>query len=178
VGWKAIYKDGTIKNEEDINEDGLPKWGRPVEDGNNGLLLCIAQEDYGHKIAVDLINGIIALEYDEIGVQNGTVELHNPKIFLWICDETNIVGELRHVKTTFPFARDEDGKKILHEGKYVKVKNDEHIPLTWRPIWFTRYTDGVPTKIIGAQTTQPKEQDNRNAKKMVSIFIDGRLGID
>lgn len=177
MGWRAIYKDGHEIAEDTPDEEGVIH-GRPVQAGEEGQLLIIAQEDYGRSVAVDLVNGIIAIDYEQLNMQNGSVELHNPKFVFWICDETNIVGDLRHVKATFPYARDEDGKRILHEGKYVRVRNDEHIPLTWRPIWFTRLTNGVPTKVIGAQTTQPKEMNNKNAKKMVSIFVDGRIGID
>ena len=178
MGWRAIYKDGSFRNEDDTNEDGSQKWGRPVEDGDKGNLLAVAQEDFGHKVAVDLTNGRIAIDYSDITVQNGDLEIHDPIFMYWICDETNIVGDLKHVDTTFPYHRDEDGKRLLHEGKFVKVRVDTFRDLEWRPIWFTRITDGVPTKCIGAQTTQPKEMGNKNAKTLVSIFIDGRIGID
>lgn len=170
MGWRAIYKDGSEKIE------GVD--GRPVQDGENGELLVITQEDFGHKVAIDLINGIIYLGYEDARVQNGAVEIISPKSVLWICDETNIVGDLAHIEQEFVFLRDEDGKRILQDGKYVKVRNDILHPLQWRPIWFTRMTNGIPTKVIGAQTTMPKEQGGKNAKKMVSIFSDGRLGID
>lgn len=179
MGWRAFYKDGTEKNESDTNEDGTQKWGRPVEDGEQGNLACIAQEDFGRSVAIDLINGIVALDYNYLGVQNGTVELSDPKLMFWICDETNIVGELAHIQTSFPYAKDEYGKMIMgDDGRFVKVRFDKIIPLTWRPIWFTRYTNGVPCKIVGAQTTLPKEQGGKNTKKIITIFSDGRIGID
>lgn len=178
MGWRAIYKNGKEKNESDTNEDGTQKWGRPVEDGEKGQLAVIAQEDFGRSIAIDLINGIVALDYEHLGVQNGTVELGGDKFRFWICDETNIVGDLAHVKTSFPYAKDEDGKMIMGEdGRFVRVRFDKLIPLEWRPIWFTRMTNGVPTKVIGAQTTLPREQGGGNVKKMLSIFTDGRIGI-
>lgn len=178
MGWRAIYKDGTIKNEDDRNEDGNQKWGRPVDDGENGKLLLISQESNGHKIAVELVHGFIVIDYETFGVQNGSVEISGPYPPLWICDETNIGGELAHHTERFYPARDENGRKILLEnGKYQNVKDDIYTPVIWRPIWFTRMTNGMPTYVIGAQTTLPKEQGGKNLKKMVNIFVDGRLGI-
>lgn len=172
MGWRAITKEG-----EELREE---THGRPVQAGEEGKLLVIAQEDYLHSIAVDLVNGVIAIDYDGLQVQNGTVEISNPKVFLHICDETNLVGEFRHLERKFEFARDEDGKKVLHEGKFVKVRTDYLTPLTWRPIWFSRNISTIPApiKCIGAQVTLPKEQGGHNVKKLISIFPDGRLGID
>lgn len=155
MGWKALYKDGTMLTEEEH--------GRPVAAGEEGLLAMIAQEDFGHNIAVDLINGVILFEYTQFSVQNGTVEI-DPKYRLSICDETNIVGELYDIKKGEP---DEEG-----------WFSQEIIPLAWRPIWFTRVTNGIPAKIIGAQTTLPEVFGNKNIKKLVTIFSDGRVGID
>ena len=170
MGWRAITREG-----EELREE---THGRPVQAGEEGKLLVIAQEDYGHNIAVDLVNGIIAIDYESLSVQNGSLELVSPKTYLWICDETNIAGEFAHIEQKLEYARDEEGHKILHEGKYVKVRNDVLTPLTWRPIWFSRVTNGVPTKVIGAQTTLPVTQNGKNVKKMVSLFVDGRIGID
>jgi hypothetical protein len=171
MGWIAYHKDGTVLNESEH--------GRPVAAGEEGNLLCIAQEDYGRKVAVDLVNGVIAFDYERLGMQNGTLELENPKFMFWICEETNIVGEFRHLTQELVWFKDENGKYIRDsEGHGQKVRNDILTPLLWRPIWFTRYTMGQPTKVIGAQTTTPDMQGARNIKKMVSIFIDGRIGID
>jgi hypothetical protein len=171
MGWIAITKTGELLREE----DGI---GRPVEAGNNGELIVIAQSDFGHNVAVDLRDGSVYLEYETIGVQNGTPEIANSKIVFYICEETNIVGEYKHLTQEIVDARDENGRKILHEGRYFKVRNDILTDLIWRPIWFTRVIGGVPTKIIGAQTTTPDMQGARNVKKLISIFADGKLGID
>lgn len=170
MGWRAVTKDG-----EELREE---THGRPVQAGEEGNLLVIAQEDFGHNIAIDLIHGVIALDYNSMSVQNGTIELTDTKNFIHICDETSIVGELFHLEQEFVDYRDESGRKVIRDGEYVKVRNDLLTPLTWRPIWFTRYTNGIPTKVIGAQTTLPKEYGGKNVKKMISIFADGRLGID
>ena len=171
--WKAFYKSGLVQTEDD------PGVGRPVQAGEDGELLCIAQEDFGHKVAIDLINGTVCLEYDSIGIQNGTIELSNPGVIFSICEETNIVGDYKHLKQEFVDWRDEDGRKILSEdGRYTKVRNDILTDLIWRPIWFTRTTSGVPAKVIGAQTTTPEIQGSKNIKKLIILFSDGRLGID
>ena len=115
-------------------------------------------------MAVDLINGVIIVGYDDWGIQNGTVELQNPRTVFYICDETNIAGGLFNMETSEP---DKDGWVI-----------NNITPLVWRPIWFTRVTAGQPTKVIGAQTTLPKEFGGKNVKKMISIFESGSLGID
>jgi hypothetical protein len=156
MGWIAVQKSGEILREGEH--------GRPVQAGEEGNLLFIFQEDAGQKIAVDLINGVIIIGYDDWYLNNGSVELSNPVTVMHICDETNIVGYLFHTESTEP---DE-------KGDYANT----YIPLTWRPIWFTRSTAGQPTKVIGAQTTLPKEYGGRNVKKMVSIFEWGALGID
>jgi hypothetical protein len=111
-----------------------------------------------------LLNGIVIIGYSDWGIQNGTVELHNPGTVFHICDETNIVGEFMNVTPSEP---DEHGNII-----------NTFTPLLWRPIWFTRVTGGNPTKVIGAQTTLPPEQGGYNVKKLISIFSSGALGID
>ena len=55
MGWKAFFKDGTTMSE------GVD--GRPVQAGDEGLLWFITQEDYGHKVLVELINGVIVLDF-------------------------------------------------------------------------------------------------------------------
>lgn len=171
MGWRAIYKNGEEKREETD--------GRPVQDGDDGKLLVIAQEDAGHTVAVDLINGIIHLEYDMLDYHDGQVDIVGSKIKFWICEETNIVGLLYGIKQEFVDYRDEYGRKRLNpDGTWAKVRNDIIIPIKWRPIWFTRMTNGDPTKIIGAQTTTPPDLGGRNVKKMVSIFSNGDIGID
>jgi len=135
-----------------------------VQAGEEGNLKFILQEDFNQKVAVDLINGVIIVGYDDWGIQNGTVELQNPRTVFYICDETNIAGGLFNMETSEP---DKDGWVI-----------NNITPLVWRPIWFTRVTAGQPTKVIGAQTTLPKEFGGKNVKKMISIFESGSLGID
>lgn len=172
MGWIAITKGFEILREE--------THGRPVQAGEEGNLLVIAQEDFGHRVAIDLVNGIVFVDYDDLSVQNGTVGIANDKMRFVICEETNIVGELAHVEQRLDWHRDESGKKVLdpETGRFLQVRSDILTPLTWRPIWFTRWTNGQPTKVIGAQTTLPKEYGGRNVKKMISLFGDGRLGID
>jgi hypothetical protein len=155
MGWIAYFKDGRVLTEE--------KDGRPVQAGEEGELLAIAQEDFHHRVCIDLVHGIIFLDYDSIGQQNGTLEITGWNTMLYICDDTNVVGELFHVDKGEPDA----------EGWY----SQEVRPLVWRPIWFTRYTNNVPAKIIGAQTTLPDVYGGHNVKKMVTLFSDGRMGI-
>lgn len=183
MGWKAYTKDGQLYQENDPN----PEFGgRPVQKGEDGELAVVVQEDYGHTVAVDLTNGVIYIDYESVGIQNGSLELSSPKLVFWICEETNIVGELAHNEVQLVAALDEDGKPIYQRdaegkkiyGKPVYVRNDVLTPLTWRPIWFTRYTMGIPTKVIGAQTTLPEDFGGRNVKKLISLFADGRIGID
>lgn len=195
MGWKAVTREGEFLTEECHHID-CPEptqhtdfcvhpicpdnnlHSRPVERGNNNELLCIAQEDFGYKVLVDLKNGVIILGYAEVRYQNGTLEIIQPGHILWICEETNIVGDYKHLKQELVYERDAEGKRVLVDGKYNKVRNDILTDLIWRPIWFTRTTNGVPTKVIGAQTTTPKLQGEKNVKKLVSLFADGRLGID
>lgn len=165
MGWIAITKENKILREEDgITEDN-PGGGRPVDLGNENKLLVIAAKEYGHSVAIDLVNGVIALDFEDLGVQNGTIELHNAKAIFTICEETNIVGEFKHRKTTRP-------KK---NGDYLITYED----MVFRPIWFTRHISALPAPIIviGAQTTTPSEQGKRNIKKIVSLYPDGRIGI-
>ena len=183
MGWLAITKTGDLYREGDPNPE---RGGRPVQKGEEGELAVIAQEDYGHNIAVDLYNGIIAIDYESLAVQNGTIELSGQKMMLWICDETNIVGELAHYRAEFvPYIDEEKGKPVYQKdadghndySKPILVRNDILTPLTWRPIWFTRFTNGIPTKVIGAQTTLPEDYGGKNVKKYVCLFADGRIGV-
>lgn len=178
MGWIAITKDKQVL-QEDID-------GRPVQRGEDGELLFIFQQDFGHKVGVDLVEGIIHIDFDDFEIQD-RVYVHNPKLSFYICEETNIVGEYKHLTQTFEWARDENGKRLRRQenvndpnSKMVgfKVRTDTLIPIIWRPIWFTRWTNGIPTKVIGAQTTTPDLQGARNVKKLVSLFADGRIGID
>lgn len=155
MGWISISKTGEVLREE--------THGRPVAAGEEGSLAVIAQEDFGHKVAIDLHNGIIALDYETLGWQNGTPEISGVKSFLYICDDTNIGADLFHLNRSEPDA----------QGWY----SDNPTPLTWRPIWFTRTTAGVPAKIIGAQTTLPPEFGSHNVKTQIILFSDGRVGI-
>jgi hypothetical protein len=175
MGWIAISKSGEILHEEEH--------GRPVADGQKGKLAVIAQQDYGHTVAVDLINGIIAIDYETLGVQNGTVELTNAKTFMWICHDTMIAGELKHIKATLePFMEEQENGEMVQRvdqatQEPVFVRTDIVKPVVWRPIWFTRWINFVPTKIIGAQATLPKAHGGKNVKKMVMLFPDGKIGI-
>lgn len=167
MGWISIAKDGTTLREE----DGIP---RPVAAGEEGSLAVIAQEDYGRRVAIDLINGIIAIGYESLGIQNGTVELRGQPLLIWICDETNIVQDMRHLEQRLDPMDDVNGEPSF-------VRTDILTSLTWRPIWFSRNTvpgGGAPVKVIGGQTTLPTLQGGGNVKKLISIFDDGRLGID
>lgn len=164
MGWKAITKNLEILSEQ--NEDGSGTGlGRPVDAGNQGELLGIAQEDYGRSIYIDLGNGIIVLDYAKLSIQNTTIELDNPREVLYICDETNIVGDFLHMDTTEP---DKEGNVI-----------NTFRPLFWRPIWFMRHISNLPgpVHVIGAQTTLPESQGGKNVQKIVNIYPDGRLGI-
>jgi hypothetical protein len=157
MGWIAITKDYQVLREGEH--------GRPVEAGNEGNLLFIMQEDFGHRVAVDLVNGAIIVEYNDWIVENNDIQIINPGFVFRICDETSIVGEIKDVvKLSEPDA----------DGWYTQ----EFIDLEWRPIWFTRVTNGDPTKVIGAQTTLPEQYGGKNVKKMVSLFSTGVVGID
>ena len=140
-----------------------------MEQGEQGNLLVIAQEDYLHSVAVDLVNGKILLGYEELSVtEDGQVNIKNPKYIISICDETNRVHDLFHTKETKPDA----------EGNVYRT----YTPIEWRPIWFTRNTLSplglISVKVVGAQTTLPKEFGGKNVKKLVSIFPDNTIGID
>jgi hypothetical protein len=117
-------------------------------------------------VAVDLVNGSIALDWTRLGVQNGSVELENPKIVFSICEETNIVGEFLHRVES----------EVAENGGYTI----DYQPMIWRPIWFKRHVSTLPGPVIvvGAQTTTPKDQGGRNVKKLISLYPDGRIGID
>ena len=159
MGWIAYHKDGTITRE------GTE--GRPVQAGEEGQLRMIIQEDYGHKVAVDLINGVIIIDYGEIDAQGGNIAVSNPNTVLYVCDETTVVGNLTKVRKTRP----------NKEGNFEY----KHSPFEWRPIWFSRvfgYDSQSAVKVIGLQTTLGSPYKRRNVKKMVSIFPDGSLGID
>lgn len=165
MGWVAITQDYKLLQEEDGITEFNPGGGRPVAMGNKNKLRVVGASAYGHSVAVDLLNGVIALDYTRIGVQNETIELENVKNFIAICDETAIVGEMKKRKATIP---DED-------GNYYMTYTD----LIWRPIWFNRMISTLPgpVVVIGAQTTLPKDQGGRRIKKLVSLFPDGRIGI-
>jgi hypothetical protein len=124
------------------------------------------QEDFGRKVGIDLLNGVIIIDYDDWGFNpnDGSVELYNPKTVFHICDETNILTGMFDI---IPSETD-------NKGNYT----NDLVPLLWRPIWFTRITNGIPTKVIGAQTTLPSNYGSKNIKKMISIFDSGALGID
>lgn len=156
MGWIAYYPDGSRLSED--------RDGRPVQDGNDGKLAVIIQEDYNHKVAVDLVNGVVVIDYESMDYQNGGFYFIGPKFGFYVCDETNIVGELFNVRATEPDA----------EGWYQNIIE----PIEWRPIWFTRMTLGVPTKVIGLQATLPEGYGGKNVKKLISLFEDGRMGID
>lgn len=121
-------------------------------------------EEYGHKVAVDLVQGVLIIDYEKISIQNGTTEIHNPKTVMYICEETNRLFDIYDIESTEP---DED-------GNYFNTFK----PLQWRPISFIRWTNGQPTHVIGAQATLPENYTGKNVKKMVSLFLDGSLGID
>lgn len=158
MGWLAITREfETIR--EEIH-------GRPLKDGEDGKLLMIAQQDYEHRVAVDLVNGVIILDYEILEIRNGTIEIEKPKIVFYICDETTRAGEYFHTTSTEPDA----------EGNYFNT----FTPLVWRPIWFSRVitTLPAPIKCIGAQTTLPSVYGGQNVKKLISLFPDGSIGID
>lgn len=153
MGWTAFTKEGEIIREGEQ--------ARPVQAGEEGQLLAITQEDMGHRIAVDLTAGVIFFDYENIGINQGYLEVSGYKTMLYICDETTRLGGLMDQK--WSEEADESGLYLI-----------DYVPYTWRPIWFTRFHNGQPTWVIGAQTTI----DGRNFKKMISIFVDGTLGID
>lgn len=155
MGWYSIDKEDNILREETD--------GRPVAAGEEGSLRFIGQEDFNHKVAVDLTNGVILIDYDQISLQNGTVEVHNPKNVLYVCDDTNILADLYDIEKGEPD----------REGWFSQTV----VPLSFRPIWFTRVTNNIPAKIIGLQCTLPESFGGKNVKKMVILYSDGRVGI-
>lgn len=176
MGWRSISKTGEVRYEN--NPDPV-LGGRPVDQGEEGGLLVIEQSDFGHRVAVDLVHGIILIDYEEdITIQGTSLEAKNPKTVLFACDDTNLMYEYKHLSQEVVLARDEKGRKIHDDmGKLVKVRNDILTDLTFRPIWFTRFTNGIPTKVIGLQTTTPAEMGGRNVKLLVMLFADGKIGI-
>lgn len=160
MGWIAINKQGKTLY-EDVD-------GRPMEEGERGNLLVIAQEDYHRRVAIDLVDGVIHIDYEALELDQGTINIKNPKVSLFICDETNIGRDLMHTHSTKPDS----------EGNFFNTYSS----LVWRPIWFTRNTFGAAgtfvVKVIGAQTTLPEEFGSKNIKKMISFFVDGTIGID
>jgi hypothetical protein len=177
MSWKAITKNFELLRELDDEGNGTGL-GRPMQQGENNELLVIAEEDFGRKVAVDLINGVIIIDYDTLSGEGGMVNITNPRFVFLIADETNIAGEYKHVTQELVDYIDEQGRKVIQDGEYVKVRNDILTSIVWRPIWFTRWTNGMPTRVIGAQTTTPEIQGNKNVKKLISIYGDGRIGID
>lgn len=172
MGWKSLDKQGNWLSEDEH--------GRPVQAGEEGNLVMITQEDYGHLIVVNLINGIINIDpkgYPTI--QNGTIEIDGGAQ-LWLCEDTSIVGDMAHLSHTYELKRDEKGRKMRDEkGNLIEIRTDHLTPLTFRPIWFTRHYAALPApvKIIGVQVTLPELQGGANYKRMVMLFPDGRLGI-
>lgn len=173
MGWRAISREGEITSED--------QHGRPVQAGEEGKLLFIEQEDYGHRVGIDLASGVILIDYEQPATyQNGTIEIISPKAILFLADDTNIVGEMAHLKSEYTLKRDEKGRKIRDDkGKLVEDRTDHLTPLIFRPIWFTRHISTLPApiKILGVQTTLPELQGGTNYKKMVILYPDGRIGI-
>lgn len=172
MGWISVDRNGEVLSED--------KHGRPVQVGEEGGLLAIIQEDYGHRVGIDLLAGVIVIDPESWEYQNGRIYWHDSKMAIWVCDDTNIVGEMAHVESSFDLKRDEKGRKMRDEnGKLIEVKTDTLIPLTFRPIWFTRHISTLPApiKVIGLQATLPESQGGANYKKMVMLYFDGRIGI-
>jgi hypothetical protein len=178
MGWRSISKTGEIRYEGHTDPE---RGGRPVAQGEEGNLLFIEQYDYGHRVGIDLTMGIILFDYEnEVGIQNGTLEVANPKYSLWLCDETSFVGEMASLSHVYELKRDEKGRKVHDDkGNLVEVRTDILTPLVFRPIWFSRHisTLPAPVKVIGLQTTLPELQGGANIKLMVSLYYDGRIGI-
>lgn len=159
MGWIAITREGEI-----LREGEAP--GRPVNEGEDGKLSMIMQEDFGHKVAVDLLSAVIVIDYEDFSIiEENNLQIINPKAVLYITDETNIAGDYGELIT-----KANPDENLAKAGWVI----NDFTPLIWRPIWFTRYTNGTPTKVIGLQTTY----QGRNYKKMVCLFEDGRIGID
>lgn len=177
MGWKSVNKNGEIRYEDHADPE---LGGRPVQQGEEGNLLAIIQEDYGHLVVIDLMEGFIAIDPSGWEYQNGRVYIHDAKTILWVCDDTNIVGEMAHVAHTFELKRDEQGRKVHDEkGKLVETKTDVLTPLTFRPIWFSRHISTLPApiKVVGLQTTLPELQGGANLQMKVMLYSDGRIGI-
>jgi len=165
MGWLAITSQYKLLKEEDGITEENPGGGRPVDAGNNGELLAVGAQEYGHSVLIDLVDGVITIDFDSIGIQNGTIEVSNPRFVFSICEETSIVGEYKHRKTTKPDKT----------GNYTIIYD----PMVFRPIWFNRIISTLPgaVVVVGAQTTTPSAQGRRNIKKIVSLFPDGRVGL-
>lgn len=178
MGWRSISKTGEIRYEGHADP---VLGGRPVAEGEEGNLLFIEQEDYGHRVGIDLKLGVILIDYPEpAGYQNGTLEISDWKTAIWIADDTSIVGEMMHIAYQYDLKLDEKGRKMRDEkGKLIELKTDILTPITFRPIWFSRVisTLPAPVKVVGAQATLPELQGGFNTKKMVMLYPDGRLGI-
>ncbi len=178
MGWRSIAKDGEIRYEGHENPE---LGGRPVAQGEEGNLLFIEQEDYGHRVGIDLRVAVILIDYDAPAtMQNGTLEITNPKTVLYMTDETSIVGEMANRETKRVLKRDEKGRKMRDEdNKLIEIEEYTFHPLTFRPIWFSRHisTLPAPVKVIGVQVTLPESQGGKNVQKMVSLYPDGRIGI-
>lgn len=170
MGWTAIARSGEVFSED--------KHGRPVAEGKKGNLAAIIQEDFGHSVLVDLINGIIAIDFDHFTVENGTLSVDTPKMHFYICTDTIRAGELSHLTSQLDPVMDDEIQRIDEATQQpVFTRTDTVTPLIWRPIWFTRWINFIPTKVIGAQTTLPKVYGGKNVKKMVMLFADGQIGI-
>lgn len=178
MGWRSISKIGEVRYEDHENPE---LGGRPVAQGEEGNLLFIEQNNYGHRVGIDLIRGIILIDYEnDVTVQNGTLEISSPKTVLWLCEETSFIGEMAHLEFKYDLKRDERGRKVHDEkGQLVKTRTDILTPLTFRPIWFSRHisTLPAPVKVLGLQTTLPEIQGGGNIKLMISLYSDGRIGI-
>lgn len=156
MGWIAYTREGEILEES--------QHARPVQAGEEGKLLAIAQEDAGRKVAIDLTGGIVFIDYDTIGVKDGYLEVAGFKTMFYICSETIRIAEMFEM----------DLGEIDEQGWQLQYIT----PLVWRPIWFTRWANGIPAKVIGAQVTLSRDYGSKNVKKMITIFPDGTIGID
>lgn len=177
MGWIALYHDGTIKREE-ANEPS----GRPMYDDDK--IRAIAQIDYLNSVAVDLRDGIIYFGFETMTLQDGVLEFDRIIGVLQICEETTIIGDLKHIRSELEPQFNEDGTPKMNtaDGTQVQLKTDYETPIQWRPIWFSRVImsplGNVIVKVIGCQTTTPEVYGGRNIKKLISLFPDGRVGID
>lgn len=178
MGWRSISRSGEVRYEGHENPE---LGGRPVAQGEEGNLLFIEQNDYGHRVGIDLKLGVILFDYEnDVTIQNGTIEISSPKYIMWMADETSIVGEMAHISHEYQLKRDEKGRKVHDDdGKLVQVRTDILTPLTFRPIWFSRHISGLPApvKVIGLQTTLPEINGGGNIKKLINLYPDGRIGV-